>query len=327
MIYEKRQLHTLLGNENRNHIIEVRDKEQILFTCSGAGEYYSFRLPSKDDDHYTLERSSHNIDGRIYYAARASCIMDFQLAFTNTKSGDNLFDSNRRIFSHDFRTWFYNAAKHRILIPDTNSLINRSLSSLCFILGDDYLQDISIRIPRLTVLEMERIANQENKSERKRHIMSAAAELLFLRNKKARFLPELSLEVFEGFTRIAGSHMIDSWIRREVYQQSKKETLGVEPSEQKIVTFVTSDLINALSAIAEEIDTLYFSRVSNHALMNVNSKHSFQQIIQMIVLCSIIFEQLNVSIDSKDYVFKGIWDGKNPIEWLNDSLMISDSTR
>lgn len=159
MIYEKRHLHTLLSNENRNHIIEVRDKGQIiLFTCSGADESYNFKLPSKDHDHDTLGRSSHNIDGRIYDAARASCIMDFQLAFTKTKSGGNLFDSNRRIFSHDFKTWFYNAAKHRILIPDTNSLINRSLSSLCFILGDEYLKDISIRIPRLTVLEMERMA-------------------------------------------------------------------------------------------------------------------------------------------------------------------------
>lgn len=48
MIYEKRQLHTLLGNKYRNHIIEVRDKGQtILFTCSGTGESYSFKLPSK----------------------------------------------------------------------------------------------------------------------------------------------------------------------------------------------------------------------------------------------------------------------------------------
>jgi hypothetical protein len=98
MIYEKRQLHTLLGNEKRNHIIEVRDKGgTILFTCSGGGESYSFKLPNKDDDHYTLERGSHGIDGRIYYAAIASCIMDFQIAFISTSRGDNLFDSNRRI--------------------------------------------------------------------------------------------------------------------------------------------------------------------------------------------------------------------------------------
>jgi hypothetical protein len=83
-------------------------------------------------------------------------------------------------------------------------------------------------------------------------------------------------------------------------------------------------MINALSAIAEEIDTLYFSRVSDNALMNFQNKYKFRQIIQMIVLCSIIFEQLNVSIDSKDYVFEGVWDGKNPLEWLNDSLMIQD---
>ena len=85
-------------------------------------------------------------------------------------------------------------------------------------------------------------------------------------------------------------------------------------------------MINALSAIAEEIDTLYFSRISDNALMNVKHKHTFQQIIQIIVLCSIIFEQLNVSIDSKDYIFEGIWEGKNPIDWLNDSLMISETS-
>jgi hypothetical protein len=155
--------------------------------------------------------------------------------------------------------------------------------------------------------------------------MSAAAELLFLRNRGATFLSELSLEVLQGFTEISGNRRTDSWIRREVYQQSRIETFGVQPSEQKIVTFVTSDLINALSAIAEEIDTLYFSKVSSNVLMNDKHKHTFQQIIQMIVLCSIVFEQLKVSIDSKNYIFEGIWEGKNPIEWLTDSVMIRES--
>jgi hypothetical protein len=329
-IVEKRSIQTLLDNEKEIHNIEVKDRGgTLLFTCSGADDSYIFRLPNKHDLNKS-EKSTSGVDSRIYYAATASGIMDFQIALASAKRGDDLFEGNSRISSRDFKTWFYKVAKFRILIPDTNSLINRSLSSLCFILGDDYLKGISIRVPRLTILEMERMANEgdkgdkkEQKNERKRRIMSAAAELFFLKNNGARFLPELSLEVFEGFTRMAGSHMTDSWIRREVYQQSKKEIFGVEPSKQKIVTFVTSDLINALSAVAEEIDTLYFSRVSDNVLMDVNHKHTFEQIIQMIFLCSIVFEQLNVSIDSKDYVFKGIWEGKTTTEWLTDSVMIS----
>lgn len=152
--------------------------------------------------------------------------------------------------------------------------------------------------------------------------MSAAAELLFLKNNGARFLPELPLDLFEGFPRMAGSHATDSWIRREVYQQTKKETFGIEQSKQKIVTFVTANLINALSAIAEEIDTLFFSRVGNIIL---DKKHTLKQIIQVIVLCSIVFEQIKVSIDSRHYLFSGMWEGKTPVEWLTDSVMIIDS--
>lgn len=330
MICGKGQLYTLLHNENDNHIIDVRDKDGVLlFTCVGASDSYFFKLPHKNQNNrIKKEKSDHDTDNKIRYAAMASCIMDFQIALSDTKSEGNILDSNKKISDNDFTTWFHGIVKDRILIPDTNSLINRSLSSLCFILGDEYLKSVNIRIPRLTILEMERMANQEQnkgeKQERKRRIMSTAAELSVLKNNGARFLPELPIDLFEGFPRMAGSQATDSWIRREVYQQIKKETFGIEQSKRKIVTFITSDLINALSATAEEIDTLFFSRAGNLIL---DKKYTLKQIIQTIVLCSIVFEQIKVSIDSRHYLFSGIWDGKTPLEWLTDSVMISDSSQ
>jgi hypothetical protein len=47
---------------------------------------------------------------------------------------------------------------NRIIVLDTNTLFNRPFSGLGFILGKEYLTRLSVQIPRLTVLEMERIA-------------------------------------------------------------------------------------------------------------------------------------------------------------------------
>ena len=48
-------------------------------------------------------------------------------------------------------------------IPDSNFLINRLFSGLSYRLGIDYLRKISVYIPRVDIMELEKIANLEGK--------------------------------------------------------------------------------------------------------------------------------------------------------------------
>jgi hypothetical protein len=119
-------------------------------------------------------------------------------------------------------------------------------------------------IPRLAILEIEQAANRANSDRdksRKNLITSAVSEIQFLKQNGAQFLAELEKETFEAFSRIAKDQKTDSWIRREIREQIRKETIGKDSNKIKKVTMFTSDVINATAAIAENIDTIFISRI------------------------------------------------------------------
>jgi hypothetical protein len=168
---------------------------------------------------------------------------------------------------------------------------------------------------------MERSANVENrKSEKKRLIMSAAAELFVLKRSGATLLPQLEKETFEAFSRVANDQITDSWIRREIKQAIEKEEYLKEEDKIRRITLFTADLINALSAIAEGIDTMFVSLVDYDKTSTRSS--SLEQITLLILMTAIIFEEINISINNKKFLFKGIWEGKTSLEWLTDSIQL-----
>ena len=162
--------------------------------------------------------------------------------------------------------------------------------------------------------------DQEKYNEQKRKVMSAAAELLFLKNNGALFLSELDDRIFESFSRIAGEHFADAWIRREVQGELSRLTYGIDAEKAKKLTLVTGDLINALSANSEGIDVLFFSRALTDTILP--RSHTLDQITQFIILTSILFEELRVSINNENYTFSGVWEGKTPSEWIADTILI-----
>jgi hypothetical protein len=42
-------------------------------------------------------------------------------------------------------------------------------------------------------------------------------------------------------------------------------------------------------------------------------------------MTAIIFEEVNILINNKKFLFKGIWEGKTPLEWLTDSIQLLES--
>jgi len=152
--------------------------------------------------------------------------------------------------------------------------------------------------------------------------MLASHELLFLQQQGAQFLPELDAETFAGFSRMAGEKFSDAWIRTEAHQQVKKETYMIESTKVKRVTFVTSDLINALSAIAEDLDTIFLSRLAEHE-KELERTADVQKIARLVMISAVLFEEIRLSSPQKTYRIKGIWKGKSPTDWLSGLVYIS----
>jgi hypothetical protein len=258
---------------------------------------------------------------RLYIAANASGMINTKLSFTSGGITRETDESMTILDIAQFISWFNRISSNIIFVPDTNTLLNRSFSGLGFILGEGYLRNLSVQIPRLTVLEMERIGNQEGHNEQKRKVMAAAAEVLYLKQNGGTFMPELNDQILQTFSHLSGERFTDTWIRREIHQQINRITYGSNPQETKRVTLLTSDLINAITATAEGINVLYLTRDESELILP--RSHKIDQISQFIIMCSILFEELTVKISGKEFTIQGIWQGKTPSEWIMDSIKIT----
>src|ERR671933_1919582 len=80
----------------------------------------------------------------------------------------------------------------------------------------------------------------------------------------------------------------------EIRQQIKKETIGKDNDKVKKVTMITSDVINATAAIAENIDTIFISKI-DYEKTSTRSCNLFQVTI-LIIMSAILFEEIEVAI-------------------------------
>jgi hypothetical protein len=127
-----------------------------LFSVKGA-DLYVFKLTYEDQNKRKNQKevkdAMKEVD-RIHNAGMASSIVDYRISLTTGKTNIQNDESMSILDVHEFTSWFNRIIKNRVLAPVTNALMNRSFSSLCFVLGKQYLQNLMVRIPRLSVLEM-----------------------------------------------------------------------------------------------------------------------------------------------------------------------------
>ena len=239
----------------------------------------------------------------------------FNLQYTLTDNKMDVSETTNTTFS-SFKDKLEAFTTDRILIPDTNALLDRTLSNLTFKISEDFIKNLKIIIPRLVILELEKIANSE-KNEKKRIVMSAYSELLLLKKNGAEFLPEISVELLNDFTSFSGKLSIDSWIRREIKNEAFKELTETNPSGY---TLFTSDLVNALSANAENLPTLYVSKLpfAENIPQPIRS-----QMIRFLILSAILFEEIQIKMNSKWFKIKGIWEGKTTEDWMDNVVSYS----
>lgn len=307
----------VIGTDNLDFKVTTM-KGLSLFTCKGTVEYNIVKIESKKCPDTE----------RIILAGMISGIIHVQIALTGNNSNklglEEFFTTHH---ASDFVSKFSNITKGRILIPDTNVIIDRYISSLRFTLGNDLIKKLSISIPRLAILEIERTANNaksESDIEKRNKIISSAAELQFLKENGADLLPALEKETFEAFNRVAKDPLTDSWIRREVQEAIKKEQYLKESDKIRKLTLFTADLVNSLSAAAEGIDCIFISKVDYDKTSTRSS--NLEQITQLIIMTAIFYREIRASINNRRFIFRGNWEGKTSLEWLRDTIRLVELT-
>ncbi len=228
--------------------------------------------------------------------------------------------------AEDFVTWYNTQTSKKMIFIDTNIMLHRIFSSLELALGSS-LASKDFEIPRLTILEMERQANAKNNEGtsttnhkvglKKRKTLLGFSELLYLKNKGAQHMPELPLETLTGFSNISGDGFTDAWIRREI---KDRRFFLMRAGSATFQLFFTADMVNALSALAEGIDTVYISPVPEWEkhIQQIN----LSQISQLICFLATLLNDITINVNSNKSNIKGFWSGITTSNIINRDILV-----
>lgn len=88
-----------------------------------------------------------------------------------------------------------------------------------------------------------------------------------MKNDGAQLLHNLDLSLIQSFTPLAGQGYADLWIRKEIHESLHEydDMIKGQVKRSRIV-FLTCDLMNALSAVAENLNTFYFFRLEENSI-------------------------------------------------------------
>ena len=179
--------------------------------------------------------------------------------------------------------------------------------------GKSVNYELKIGIPKLTILELERWKNdpKEKKQgkEKEKLAFLAMGEILRLKNvRNIWHIPQLESGLLESFSRIAGSGFADSLIRKEI------------SSKYPDAFIVTSDLMNALAANAENFNVIFFSRFRHIQ----NAINIVERLASLIYNFSIEFDECKVELHDHEILeIRGMWEGKTPDIWKNNVIEIN----
>jgi hypothetical protein len=235
------------------------------------------------------------------------------------------YRDEKKLEASNWKTWFLEKASMKYLIPDTNFVYRHYCSNvLARHLGEDF-SNLIFRLPRLAILEIERRGNnaQEGSAD-KRLSFYAAREVRFLRsNINFDLLPNIDTLLFSTFSEKAGKKLVDMWIRKEIHDfvGGMGGYTNVSPKE---VVFLTCDLMNALAAESEGLNTCYFSKEDQQSFF-VDSDN-MQQLFDLIFASTMILGKIRIDIVltddvvHKSFTLEGIWNGKTTSQWYSDCI-------
>lgn len=234
------------------------------------------------------------------------------------------YREEKKLEASDWKTWFLDKVTLKYLIPDTNFIYRHYGSKvLAHILGEDF-NSLIFRLPRLVVLEIERRGNNaEEDSPDKRLSFYAAREMRFLKsNPNFDLLPNIDITLFSTFPEKAGRRLVDMWIRKEIHDflEGMGGYTNISP---RGVIFLTCDLMNALAAEAEGLNTCYFSKTDQQSyFINDNT----QQLFDFIMASTMVLGKIRLDVIltgdvvHKSFTLEGIWSGKTTSQWYSDCV-------
>lgn len=245
---------------------------------------------------------------------------------------------SKNLNDENWKDWFFARIENKCIVVDTNFILRHYFSSVIAPkFQDDELKRLSLNMPRMVILEIERRGNQirENKNSKIENIYPIEGKdkrLAFYGAKEVRdlrrlvdfdMIPMYDPSSMVEFADRAGKGFSDAWIRKEVHDMVRHNHKGY--SAEKII-FMTCDLMNSMSAEAEGLTACSFSRLPQ-AHFNVYSYDG--QIFNFIMANAVIFGKIRIvflagNSEVKDSCeIEGVWHGKTTSEWYSDCLRIS----
>jgi len=235
-------------------------------------------------------------------------------ACMTTTSGEKI-PNVMQVGSGDFQQWLVRIGvlegRGTNLVLDTNMIMRHYVRNKLVPQLGEALKG-RLRIPRLALLEIERMFNESKHDTPKRRLaLFAAREILFLRAMASEFLPELKDSRLESFSRISGEKFSDAWIRREAKEYWHMAAAGT--MFRNPVLFATCDLMNALAASAEGLAVLYFSRKEER---DSYPYHDIAQVAELVLDLAVSLGKIQIG----GVAYEGVWEGKTIWEWEQDAV-------
>ena len=294
------------------------------------GDELNLKVTSKSSPLYSIIGTSdyeiklENLEGEILDNINSSLLMTglVDLKFSVTEGKSSRTEPDISTTSQSFDEWFVKLTENTILIPDTNTILNRTITSLSYISSFSILDNTVIQIPRLAILEMERKANEskDKKLLQKRKTFLGYVELMELKNHGAEPMRELDRETLFDFSNISGTANTDVLIRREIKDAKRRDR---EIEIDNAYTLITSDMVNSLSAIAEGIDTIYISKIPDWN--KKIRKGDLSQITKFLITSAVLSEKISINSSSGNFEILGMWDGKNNTDWFEQRVLLTNS--
>jgi hypothetical protein len=322
------------------------DLRKIIFEADIMyNEECIFRFQNSGNVLYILPSNSLALD--ITEVADKSGIYGLQVEFSpsskfKTHNGINTrseYDVTTKTMQPKFPQWFIDACSslgNRIyLIPDTNFV--RRLYYSNYLTGIvSGRSGMSMMIPRLGIIEIESKYNRNkpkpnsspdkelNRSKERRISFQTIGEILSIKNSGGGILPLTDMSLLQSFVPVSGQGYADAWIRREIASASPLVQVKPNEMQQSNIVFLTCDLMNALAAVAEDLNTMYFYRSEKDTIGL--GPDPYEVFAKLIINTAIHFGECILSLkgDTKQEKSKvvGTWKGKSVDDWYKNFVLM-----
>jgi hypothetical protein len=224
------------------------------------------------------------------------------------------------------------------MVVDTNFVIRHYFSSIIVPhFSKEELTKMSLQMPRMVILEIERLGNaKENKhgkkhtsdnkliEEKEKRIAFYATKEIYDLRKLVNYdlIPMYDPSSIVEFAEREGKGFGDAWIRKEIHDMIGHHHKGFD--SEKIV-LLTCDLMNSMAAEAEGLASCYFSRLPKSEF-NLSGYEG--QFSDFFVSNAVIFGAVNIDLSASSgeimdsFSVEGAWNGKTTSEWYSDSLRL-----